>query len=48
MQVNETTYQTTNPKYFAGGDAVNGGAEVVNGAEEGKLAAKGIHQYLNN
>lgn len=33
-------------KYFAGGDAVNGGAEVVNGAAEGKLAAKGIHAFL--
>ncbi|MBK7338714.1 MAG: NAD(P)-dependent oxidoreductase [Saprospirales bacterium] len=44
--VNQTTYQTGNPKYFAGGDAVNGGAEVVNGAFEGKQAASGIHQYL--
>ncbi len=33
-------------KYFAGGDAVNGGAEVVNAAAEGKEAAQGIHQYL--
>lgn len=38
--------QSTNPKYFAGGDAVNGGAEVVNGAAEGKAAARGIHQFL--
>lgn len=41
------TYQTTNPKYFAGGDAVNGGAEVVNGAYEGKVAAHGIDRWLN-
>lgn len=34
-------------KYFAGGDAVNGGAEVVNAAAEGKQAAIGIHEYLN-
>lgn len=40
-------YQTTQPAYFAGGDAVNGGAEVVNGAFEGKMAAQGIHQWLN-
>ena len=40
------TYQTGNPKYFAGGDAVNGGAEVVNAAFEGNKAAKGIHSYL--
>ena len=39
-------YQTTNPKYFAGGDAVNGGAEVVNAAYEGKMAAQGIHKFL--
>jgi dihydropyrimidine dehydrogenase (NAD+) subunit PreT len=45
--VNMENYQTTNPKYFAGGDAVNGGAEVVNGAYEGKVAAKGIHEWLN-
>lgn len=44
--VNGETYQTTNPQYFAGGDAVNGGAEVVNGAYEGKRAAQGIHWYL--
>lgn len=46
IQVNDQ-FQTTNPKYFAGGDAVNGGAEVVNGAYEGKMAALGIHSMLN-
>lgn len=46
--VNETNGQTSNPKYFAGGDAVNGGAEVVNAAAEGKLAGKGIHEFLLN
>lgn len=46
--VNDSNYQTTNPKYFAGGDAVNGGAEVVNAAYHGKIAAKGIHQWLSN
>ena len=44
---NPETYQTSNPTYFAGGDAVNGGAEVVNAAYEGKIAAQGIHQWLN-
>ena len=34
-------------KYFAGGDAVNGGAEVVNAAAEGKQAARGIDKFLN-
>ncbi|MBL4655884.1 MAG: NAD(P)-dependent oxidoreductase, partial [Bacteroidia bacterium] len=47
IKVNEENYQTTNPKYFAGGDAVNGGAEVVNGAYEGKVAALGICEMLN-
>ncbi len=45
--VNEETFQTSNKKYFAGGDAINGGAEVVNAAYEGKMAAWGIHQWLN-
>lgn len=39
-------YQTNNPKYFAAGDAVNGGVEVVNAAAEAKRAAHGIDQYL--
>ena len=44
--VDEKTNQTSNPKYFAGGDIINGGAEVVNAAYDGKLAAQGIHQWL--
>lgn len=39
-------YQSNNPKYFAAGDAVNGGVEVVNAAAEAKKAAHGIDQYL--
>lgn len=39
-------YQTSNPKYFASGDAVNGGAEVVNAVGEAKIAAKAIHNFL--
>ncbi|SFZ94487.1 glutamate synthase (NADPH/NADH) small chain [Flaviramulus basaltis] len=45
--VDKDTFQTTNPKYFAGGDAINGGAEVVNAAYDGKMAARGINQWLN-
>jgi len=45
--VNEETYQTTNPKVFAGGDCINGGKEVVNAAYDGKRAAYGINKYLN-
>lgn len=45
--INRDSYQTSNPRYFAAGDAVNGGKEVVNAAAEGKKAAKGIHSYLS-
>ena len=38
--------QTSNPKIFAGGDCVNGGAEAVDASQMGKLAAQGIHESL--
>jgi glutamate synthase (NADPH/NADH) small chain len=44
--VNPESMQTSNPKFFAGGDCTSGGQEVVNAAAEGKRAAHGIHQYL--
>jgi dihydropyrimidine dehydrogenase (NAD+) subunit PreT len=44
--VNPATMQTTNPKFFAGGDCVNGGAEAVDASQMGKLAAQGIHESL--
>lgn len=44
--VHATSMQTDNPKYFAGGDCVNGGAEAVDAAQHGKHAAMGIHQFL--
>jgi glutamate synthase (NADPH/NADH) small chain len=43
--VNENM-QTSNPKIFAGGDCANGGAEAVDAAQMGKLAAQGIHSSL--
>jgi len=46
IQIDPESRQTSNPKYFAGGDAANGGAEVVNASAEGKAAAKGIHNFL--
>ena len=46
IKVDAKTLRTTNPKYFAGGDAINGGREVVNAAADGKRAAWGIHQAL--
>lgn len=44
---NAHTGQTTNPRYFASGDARNGGAEVVNAAAEAKVAARGMHAFLS-
>jgi glutamate synthase (NADPH/NADH) small chain len=38
--------QTSNPKIFAGGDCVNGGAEAVDASQMGKYAAQGIHFSL--
>jgi dihydropyrimidine dehydrogenase (NAD+) subunit PreT len=46
VQVNRATGQTSNPKYFAGGDCVNGGREVVDAVADGKRAALGIAQAL--
>jgi dihydropyrimidine dehydrogenase (NAD+) subunit PreT len=39
--------QTSNPKVFAGGDCANGGAEAVDAAQMGKVAAHGIHLALS-
>ena len=40
------TMQTTNPRWFAAGDCVSGGQEVVNAVADGKVAAAGIDRYL--
>ncbi len=45
IQVNDF-FQTTNKKYFAAGDAVSGGQEVVNAVADGKKAARGIMEYI--
>ena len=39
IAVDRPTGQTANPKYFAGGDCVNGGREVVDAVADGKRAA---------
>ena len=44
--IDDKTMQTANPNYFAGGDCVNGGGEVVDAVAHGKKAAEGIHQAL--
>ncbi len=41
------TGQTSVPKYFTGGDAVNGGATVVQAVHAGTVAARGIDRYLS-
>ena len=46
VQVDEHGF-TGRAGWFAGGDCVNGGKEVVNAAAEGKAAARAIHQHLN-
>jgi glutamate synthase (NADPH/NADH) small chain len=46
VSVTYDTMQTSNPKYFAGGDCVSGAAEVVDAVAYGKRAAAGIHSYL--
>ncbi len=45
--VDRATGQTTNPKYFSGGDCVNGGREVVDAVADGKRAALGIANWLS-
>jgi glutamate synthase (NADPH/NADH) small chain len=46
VRVEARTMQTGNPKFFAGGDCVNGGREAVDASQMGKLAAQGIHESL--
>jgi glutamate synthase (NADPH/NADH) small chain len=46
VRVDTATMRTGNPKFFAGGDCVNGGREAVDAAQMGKLAAQGIHESL--
>ena len=46
VSITRETGQTRNPKYFAGGDCVSGGREVVDAAADGKRAARGILRWL--
>jgi glutamate synthase (NADPH/NADH) small chain len=43
---NAQAFQTGNPKVFAGGDMVRGSDLVVTAVNEGRLAAKGILEFL--
>lgn len=47
-EVNRETGQTKYPKYFVGGDFINGGREVVDAVADGKRAALGIAKWLAN
>jgi glutamate synthase (NADPH/NADH) small chain len=42
IAVDRATGRTSNPKYYAGGDCVNGGREVVDAVADGKRAALGM------
>jgi glutamate synthase (NADPH/NADH) small chain len=44
--VDPATGATTSPSYFAAGDATNGGATVVEAVREAKIAARGVHAFL--
>ena len=44
--VDRPTGRTTNPKYYAGGDCVNGGREVVDAVADGKRAARAIAEAI--
>ena len=45
--VDRPTGRTSNPKYYAGGDCVNGGREVVDAVADGKRAALAIAEALH-
>lgn len=46
IKVEASSGATSVKKLFAGGDALNGGSEVVDAVEQGKIAARGINQFL--
>lgn len=48
LVVVDEEYRTTNPRYFAGGDCINGGKEVVNAVFHGKKAAQAIARMIKD
>jgi glutamate synthase (NADPH/NADH) small chain len=46
IAVDRSTGRTADPRYYAGGDCVNGGREVVDAVADGKRAALAIAQAL--
>ena len=47
VKADPQTGQTGNPRFFAAGDACNGGATVVEAVRGGKRAARGVHTWLD-
>ena len=45
--IDRATGQTSNPKYFAGGDCTNGGREVVDAVADGKRAGIAMAAWLS-
>ena len=48
LEVDRATGRTGNPKFYAGGDIINGGREVVDAVADGKRAAIGMIAALGN
>jgi dihydropyrimidine dehydrogenase (NAD+) subunit PreT len=48
VAIDPQTGQCANPRYFAGGDCVNGGREVVDAVAGGKRAAIGMSAWLES
>ncbi len=46
VRIDPETGRTGNPKFFAGGDAINGGASVVEAVRDAKRAAKAIDGWV--
>jgi dihydropyrimidine dehydrogenase (NAD+) subunit PreT len=46
VQIDRATGKSANPKYFAGGDCVNGGREVVDAVADGKRSALTLARML--
>jgi dihydropyrimidine dehydrogenase (NAD+) subunit PreT len=47
LDVQPGTYQTSNPKVFAGGEAISGGSTLVQSIAEGMAAGQAIHKFLS-
>jgi glutamate synthase (NADPH/NADH) small chain len=48
LVVVDQEFRTSNPRYFAGGDCINGGKEVVNAVFHGKKAAQAIAKMIKD